>query len=200
MKKQFGISSIYRTRQAVPHFDDTPFEDEYQLPVYLHALGLMKKHGLKTVIDIGCGSGYKLITYLGEYDTIGLEAAKTVDFLKGKYPGRKWQVSDFASQQRGADLIICSDVIEHLENPDELLDFLKTLDFRFLVLSTPGRDIKVRPWRRRRWFGPPKHPYHFREWTFRELADYIGGHGFNIISHQIAQWESRTQMIVCAGK
>ena len=61
--KRYAIKRIYRARSAYHHFDDSGREDEWQLEVYLHALGLMKKHNLKSVIDVGCGSAYKLITY-----------------------------------------------------------------------------------------------------------------------------------------
>lgn len=199
MVKQFGIGFPYRARRSVPPFDDTHLTDECQLPVYLRALGLMKKHGLNTVLDVGCGSAYKLVTYLGEYDTVGLETADTVAFLKEKYPDRKWEVSDFRPHKRGADVVICADVIEHLANPDELLDFLQALSFRFLVLSTPARDVKTHWWKMRRWFGNPKNPYHFREWTFREFGDYIAGHGFRVVEHEVVHIGQRTQMIVCAG-
>lgn len=200
MSKQFGIGFPYRARRSVPPFDDTQLTDESQLPVYLRALGLMKKHGLSTVLDVGCGSAYKLVTYLGEYDTVGLETAHTVAFLKEKYPDRKWEVSNFRQRQRGADVVICADVIEHLANPDELLDFLKALSFRFLVLSTPARDVRAHWWKKSRLLGPPKHPYHVREWTLREFADYVAGHGFDIVSHEVAHVKQRTQMMVCAGK
>jgi hypothetical protein len=28
---------------------------------------------LQKIIDVGCGSGYKLVKYLGDYETIGFE-------------------------------------------------------------------------------------------------------------------------------
>lgn len=72
----------------------------------------MKKFGLKSVLDIGCGSAYKLITYLGEYETVGLDLPDTVHVLRERYPEREWRLSDFAASQGVcADLVICADVI-----------------------------------------------------------------------------------------
>ena len=46
----------------------------------------MEKNNLYTIIDIGCGSGFKLIDILGKYDTIGIETEPCFTFLKEKYP------------------------------------------------------------------------------------------------------------------
>jgi hypothetical protein len=73
MQERYCIKRLYRARRHYHHHDDSSLEDQWQLEVYLCALGLMKKHGLRSVIDIGCGSAYKLVTYLGDYDTVGLE-------------------------------------------------------------------------------------------------------------------------------
>jgi 2-polyprenyl-3-methyl-5-hydroxy-6-metoxy-1,4-benzoquinol methylase len=127
----------------------TASQDQWQLEVYLHALGLMKKHNLESVVDIGCGSAYKLITDLGDYKTIGLELPENVRLLQKQYPARKWQVSDFSTRHDiSADVVICSDIIEHLVDPDELIEFIKGIPFKYLILSTPNRELLYRPWKR----------------------------------------------------
>ncbi len=40
-------------------FDDTPFRDQWQKEVYLEAANLASERGLCTILDIGCGSGFK---------------------------------------------------------------------------------------------------------------------------------------------
>ena len=72
----------------------------------------MKKFRLNKVIDIGCGTGFKLIKYLGEFDTIGYETEPSIDFLKKTYPNRKWINSGKPSKtfnkdgNKNCDLII----------------------------------------------------------------------------------------------
>ena len=42
-----------------------------------------------TVIDIGCGSGWKLVNYLSkEFETIGIETEPAISFLREKYPDK----------------------------------------------------------------------------------------------------------------
>jgi hypothetical protein len=196
VKKRYGIRRLYRAGSTYVHHDDSGYQDEWQLEIYLHALGLMKKHRLKSVIDVGCGSGYKLVTYLGEYETLGLELPVNVDQLVRWYPERRWSSVDFSSPPTFVpDVVICADVIEHLPDPDVLLGFLKCIPHRFIVLSTPVRNLLYRPWHAGFW-GPPPNPAHQREWTFREFRRYIGGQ-FEVLDHRVTNLQQATQMIVC---
>jgi SAM-dependent methyltransferase len=198
MTKRYEIRGLYRARSEYHHHDDSTYENEWQLEIYLHALGLMKKHDLRSVLDVGCGSGYKLITYLGAYDTVGAELPVNLEHLRSHYPGRTWIASDFASTTNlAADVVICSDVIEHLTDPDELLDYLKRIRHRFLVLSTPARNLLYRPWHPGFW-GPPANPTHQREWTFEEFGRYIRQH-FDVVDHRVTNLQQATQMVICSS-
>jgi hypothetical protein len=195
-QERYCIKRLYFPRRAYRHFDDTGLKDEWQLEVYLFALGLMKKHGLKTVLDIGCGSAYKLLTYLGEYETTGLEMPKTHAWLVDQYPARKWLVSDFsAGKGLAADVIICADVIEHLVDPDQLVNFISEISFKYLVISTPNRDLLYRPWNIGYW-GPPYNWSHMREWAYGEFREYLSQR-FRVVDHRIPNFAQATQMIIC---
>jgi hypothetical protein len=123
----------------------------------------MKKYRLGSIVDVGCGSAYKPITYLGDYETIGLEVPTNVHALQEKYPDRDWRASDFTVRHGiSADLVICSDVVEHLVDPDELMLFLQGISFTYLILSTPDRSLIYRPWQQGYW-GPPHNKAHQRE-------------------------------------
>lgn len=202
MSKRYHIKSFYRHRKAYRHFDDTSNTDKWQREVYLAALELMKSNGFESVIDVGCGSGYKLIQYFKEYETLGLELPETLEWLRKEYPDHKWEASDFSIRGKyETDVVICSDVIEHLVSPDELLEFLKSIKCQYYVISTPDRDLMYREWKRRyrRHFGPPKNKTHMREWNFEEFGEYIGSH-FKIVKHEISNRKQSTQMIICQNK
>src|SRR5262245_46591059 len=88
-ESKFCIRGAYRHNTKYCYFDDTPFEDEYQKEVYLRAADIARSIGARTVYDVGCGSGYKLVHYLGEYDTTGFDVPETLAFLRRTYADRK---------------------------------------------------------------------------------------------------------------
>jgi|GEM_PF-1018010 len=198
-EKNYSIDPRYISRSKYSHYDDIGCEDEWQLEVYLHALGIMVKNSFKTVIDIGCGSGYKLMTYLKAYDTTGYELEANVKDLKKLYPDRCWKISSFSeTDNMFADLIICSDVIEHLTEPDNLLSYLTKQEFEYLLISTPDRNLlydKTDP----ETFGPPRVKAHQREWNFKEFEMFISKY-FNVLDHRITNYHQATQLVICKKK
>lgn len=193
---KYCIKRFYTSRESYFHYDDSQEEDKWQLEIYLYAYHMMKKHGLSTVLDVGCGSGYKLVKYLGDFNTIGSELNVNLKMLKNRYPERRWVESSFdTSNLIETDLIICSDVIEHLVDPDLLLRWLMRQNSKYIILSTPDRDLVYETGAIGR-DGPPNNPAHVREWNFEEFYNYISG-SFSVIEHKISNQEQATQMIIC---
>lgn len=153
--------------------------DECQDDVYAAAKKLAVMRGYESVMDIGTGGGYKLLKHFGEFHTLGLDVEPNVSWLKEKYPDRQWAEIPFTQTAPTLDLIICADVIEHLVNPDELLDFIKRCQPKEVVISTPNRD-NLQEWS---WAGPPRNTCHVREWSASEFRHYITESGFEISEH-----------------
>jgi hypothetical protein len=42
---------------------------------------------------------------------------------------------------KNSDVVICCDVIEHIVNPDILVDYLISLNTKYYIISTPCREI-----------------------------------------------------------
>ena len=191
--QHFSIKAGYHDADRAESFDDRQNMDEWQLSVYETALSVLKEINGKTIIDVGCGSAYKLMHLFGSYETIGVELKETCDWLDKKYPGKKWMPFEVAKKsQLKADLIICSDVIEHLKNPDELMEFLKGISCSCLVMSTPERDLV----RGNRDFGPPENPSHYREWNETEFYHYVSK-WFHVKTQIITKDKSVSQVVIC---
>jgi SAM-dependent methyltransferase len=194
-RSRFGIMAGYQHRQEVVAFDDTGMTDEWQREVYMLAADLVRDRRNATVYDVGCGSGYKLLKYLGEFRTVGFDRPETVCVLRERYPGRDWRAEKLdARGMLKADLVICADVIEHVSDPDQLLDFIDALAGCWIVLSTPVRELLYPPHNPRR-YGPPQNPCHLREWSFEEFGRYIAGR-FDVVKHVVTNPAQATQMIV----
>jgi hypothetical protein len=196
---QYGIIAGYRHRSQATYFDDTCNTDEFQKEVYQYATDLMRSEGMQVVHDIGCGSGYKLVHYLGEYRTVGYDVQPTVSFLKSKYPAREWRVTGSAiPQDELVDLVICADVIEHVVNPETLTSFINQLNPRYIIISTPDRDLSYAKGSYY-YYGPPSNPTHIREWSRHEFRQYIS-QTFDVIEHRITNPAQDTQMLLCKPK
>jgi SAM-dependent methyltransferase len=109
---KYEVRAGYFHRIDNEHFNDTANEDGWQREVYERARDLMCAHDLRTVLDVGCGSGYKLVNILGEFETTGIDVDPAYSFLLEKYSARRWLKAFTAPADAAqADLVICSDVI-----------------------------------------------------------------------------------------
>lgn len=185
--KNFGLPENYKTNPET-YFDDTNLKDEYQKEVYEYALSIVEKMGYKTILDFGCGSGYKLIKYFDSYDTIGIDLPPTVAFLRNKYPHKIWTTD--INNPILCDVFITSDAIEHMENPNILLDFIEICKPKEIIISTPDKNLICPP----NLLGSPYNIHHVREWTFEEFRNYIESR-FDIINHFISNENQITQLI-----
>lgn len=191
----FSIKAGYHHAGSAESFDDTGSKDEWQRSVYAFAASLAQKLDRASIIDVGCGSGYKLVHLLNAYDTTGIEIEPAYSWLLQKYPTRKWLLFDTTDPSMlRADIVICSDVIEHLKNPDDLMNFLKKMQFRYLILITPERDAVAGKGD----YGPPENTFHFREWNAVEFRAYVQG-WFRVEEQHVFDDKSVTQVVVCSG-
>ena len=194
-KSRYDIVPGYRHRAEPSYCNATATKDDWQSEVYAYAAAAMDREGLCSVFDIGCGSAFKLVQFLGDRQTIGFDVSETVRFLRERYPDRRWEVSDFSAADHypPPDLVVCSDVVEHVSDPDALMAFITALCPRRVVLSTPDRNL-VYPPGSRFLLGPPQNPTHLREWTFAEFARYAARH-LDILEHVITNRAQATQMV-----
>lgn len=197
-KENFYIHEGYTIRPEVPHFDATvPTPDEWQVEVYRRASDLASEHGLSSIVDFGCGNGQKLLKYFGElYYTLGLEVEPTLSWLRKRYPAHAWAepVEAFTLQSR-IDILICADVIEHVENPHDILFILQSLKPRYVVLSTPDPTLMGLGTED----GPPKNRHHVREWNMPQFHALVSDY-FEVIEHFISNRQQATQCIVAKMK
>jgi SAM-dependent methyltransferase len=183
---RYCMPDDYTARKENVFFDDTPFADEWQDEVYAYARRLARRHRLKSVLDLGTGSGFKLMKHFPNLKTLGIDEPPTVEYLRKKYPKRGWE--GIGEPRPGYELLICADVIEHLPDPDVIIDYIRACAPRMIVFSTPDRSLLDR-----RFFGgPPENESHCREWTKGEFANYLGKN-FAILEHFISHPVHATQ-------
>ena len=181
---RFFLPQGYVTRRVPEYFvDEDALGRTWQPHVYPLAAALARRTHASHVIDVACGRARKLVALQPEFLTVGLDFGANIDYCRTQYPSGTWLEANL--EQPWADLIpsaivpesvvVCSDVIEHLVDPTQLVDGLAQLSrcARAVVVSTPER---VRTWGRAH-TGPPPNPAHIREWSLDELVQLARHHG-----------------------
>lgn len=195
-KESFFIKPGYHHAQSAESFNAINIDEQYQRSVYELAATYASKITNASILDVGCGSGYKLVNMLGIYNTTGIEVEPHYSWLLKKYPDRKWMLyNPGLAIGVYADIIICADVIEHVKNPDELMTFLQQVRFSYLIISTPERDRIFGA----NDYGPPENTSHYREWNANEFRLYVDK-WFAVIEQHVFDDKSITQVIVCVKK
>lgn len=141
IKEEF-IPNVIKLQQTKPFWTYEKYLNssiymEYDL--YRFCKKLIKKLGLKSVLDIGCGSSLKLIRiiYPECKEIYGIDIGLNRAFFRKTYGLNTFYDDDIESPQlvldKKFDLIISADVIEHLENPDNLIKYIKKFSIKKLL-------------------------------------------------------------------
>jgi methionine biosynthesis protein MetW len=160
----------------------------------------------KSILDIGCGNGF-LISELTKHGIlcqgtdVSAEAVKLCNEKGVKATQTDVDNSNLPFNSENFDVVICSEVIEHLFDPDHVLEEIRRVLAQkgFLVLTTPNLGW----WLNRIVLLLGYQPYntevssrrnlgrlhsvcegvsgHIRMFTFRSLKELVNLYGFNIV-------------------
>lgn len=198
MQEMYSLPDDYKCNSAVTfdrkesnYWDPERVESSlaYQAAFYAWALELVRKHDLRSIADFGCGTAAKLARLHAlepGLDTCGLDQPNAIELCRAQYQFGDWIAYDLDQcdtlPNRTFDLLIASDVIEHLEKPDNLLRAMRHLanENSLVLLSTPERAIL-----RGTSCRTSPNTYHVREWTKSEFNDYLAGRDLEILNHYL---------------
>jgi SAM-dependent methyltransferase len=125
----------------------------------------------RRVLDAGCGMAYgtRMLADAGAAHVTGVDRAVAVlDAIRDACPPNAELVPgdlrDLPFADRSFDLVVCFEVIEHLEEPEKALSELERVVAAdgVLLISSPNRDVYE-----------PGNPHHLHEYTPRELRDAL---------------------------
>ncbi|WP_267423485.1 methyltransferase domain-containing protein [Methylobacterium sp. GC_Met_2] len=196
---EYGTLAEYTAQSEPTHFDDRTFRDEWQNEVYAEAYAHFRDRGYRRITDFGCGSGFKLVKYFPAPTTIGIEIEPSLSHVRAQYPDREWRSGEeLVHSLRDAEMIITSDVIEHLPDPGALLQAFADSPAEFFVISTPALELLAERKMSPR-LGPPANPSHIREWTTDEFHKFVSQY-LRVTAQKITNIPQCTQMIFARKK
>lgn len=198
--ERFGLPKDYKTNPTTTnlqsgelYWDESRIDTSraYQRAVYAWALQLIRQHKIGRVADVGCGFAAKLAwlhTQESSIEYYGIDQPGAIDLCRSHYPFGNWISVDIENNPTVPDvdfgLLIASDVIEHLQNPDHLLDYLRQVGKPgcLVLISTPDR-VALRG--EKAMHSP--NPSHVREWSGPEFRAYVESKGFRVLEHRRLQ-------------
>lgn len=136
----------------------------------------------KTVLDVGCGEGFTLeqlrlagigkrlegVDFLPRAIELGRKEHPELDLKVGDIFDLKYKDSSF-------DVVICSEVLEHVPEPEKGLEELVRVSKKYCVVSVPnepffmlGNFLRGKNWSR---FGNDiEHINHWSFWQFKKMV------------------------------
>src|ERR1700722_4142015 len=111
---------------------------------------LVRITGARDIHEVGCGEGYWTLRWLqAGYQVRGSDVSKQaieLALLNAQTLGLQAEfkvvsIYELAPPADAAELIVCCEVLEHLEHPGRALDVLMWLASPFLIISVPREPI-----------------------------------------------------------
>lgn len=140
----------------------------------------------KAIHEVGCGEGYWVL----HWNAQGIKAkgcdfsAQVIDLARenavaqGVEPSlfEQRSIYDLQAERDSADLVVCCEVLEHLENPHAGLKALQHIVEQYLIISVPREPLwRVLNMLRRKylseWGNTPGHVQHWSKSNFVHLVE-----------------------------
>ncbi|WP_209537474.1 class I SAM-dependent methyltransferase [Billgrantia sulfidoxydans] len=147
---------------------------------------LVEKVEPKTIHEVGCGEGYWVIDwnkqgidargsdFSDKVISLAKENAKSAGLPTEKFSTRS--IYEINNDEDSAELVVCCEVLEHLEDPKSGLEALHRVANKYVIVSVPREPI----WRalnlaRGKYIGSLGNtPGHIQHWSSRGIIDFVG--------------------------
>ena len=135
-----------------------------------------------SIHEVGCGEGYWVLRWHDQgLDVRGSDFSGTIiDLAKSNASERnltadifkRQSIYDLQSGQDSADLVVCCEVLEHLEQPREALRVLQKITRKNAIFSVPREPIwsVLNMARGKYWSSFGNTPGHIQRWSQREFV------------------------------
>lgn len=135
-----------------------------------------------SILDVGAGEGFILEMFRKNNVAKKLEGLEymddAIDIGKKMHPKiiiKKGTIYELPYKANSFDVVLCSEVLEHLEDPNKALSELKRVTKKYLILSVPNEPLFTiqRILRGKNVMKLGAHPEHIQHWTSGSFEKFV---------------------------
>lgn len=187
----FGRKKDKKSTNLAKHTTKNPIERLILKNFFNTLIKVLRLLNIDAVLDAGCGEGFTLNKisqekigqkYKGiEFDAQAVLAANTLypklDIVQG-------DVMKLPFKNNSFDLVICTEVLEHLENPKKAYRELLRVSKKYVLITVPNEPIftlqRIAKLKNLRHFGA--HPEHIQHWGPKEFIKFVKIRGVKLVA------------------
>lgn len=198
IEKSAGVRFVPELNQEVEvtfnytkHADTKPARQKEIEGFYTTLISVCRGLDIENILDVGCGEGFSL-DRLSQQNIgkkyVGLDNSRVaVELGKKLFPDLSLTVGDIYDlnvEDNAYDLVMCTEVLEHLAHPEVAIEEIKRVSKKYVALSVPNE-----PFFSFRNLLKGKHlkrlgntPGHINWWTSLAFKRLVKKHGLKIIT------------------
>lgn len=149
--------------------------------------GLVAGLDVQEIHEVGCGEGYWTLQWKAQgyaargsdFSSIVIDLARQNAQARGiDVPFKVSDIYDLQPEADAAELVVCCEVMEHLEKPEPALEILTRLARPYLIVSVPREPIwsYMNMARGKYWSSLGNTPGHIQRWSKRSYLDLLKQH------------------------
>ncbi len=142
---------------------------------------------IESVHEVGCGEGHLLDIlnkknvkmYASDISHHCIEQAKNkAMLLKYEVNFKVSSIYDLKSDVDKANLVVCCEVLEHLENPNKAIEVLASIADPYLIISVPREPLWsiLNMARGKYWKSLGNTPGHLQRWSSNQIVNLLSKH------------------------
>lgn len=179
------------TTNYLKHASTNPIQKFLIKNFYRELIKVVKPVKPERILDVGCGEGETIAqlkrSKVGKtYEGID-NSGDAIKIGKKIYQGINIKLADIYKlpyRDNSFDLLVCTEVLEHLENPKKALSELRRVSAKYILLSVPNEPFfflaNLLRGKYLRRFG--NHPEHINQWTNIGFKKFLSKNGLRIVA------------------
>lgn len=178
------------TTNYLKHQNQNPIQKALIDNFYRELFKMLKPLRAESILDVGCGEGFTLkkleekkigkknegIDYSKDAIKLGKKIYPELALFEGDVYGLKYKDNNF-------DLSICTEVLEHLDDPKKAVAEIKRVTSKYIIFSVPNEPFFIMAnFLRGKYlksFG--NHPEHINHWTSGGFESFLKKQGLTIV-------------------